>query len=415
MGLAAFNAMDAQALGRYLRESREARELTLDEVERALRIRRRILESFERGDFDLSDASTVQIRGFIGNYARHLGLDEERVLGYYEASLQEEARKQRREPRRRRRQESTPEPRAARSITDTDPTLPPVPMGERVQQRRQRRFNLLNVAITLLVGVAAVSVIAFVVVQLVDTGDPVIEAPPDVPVLLAQSPMPTATLVPTFTPLPVLGVATQVQRAEQNYTGNGVLVTVETIQRTWLQLATDGTEQFAGIMRPGDIIEYPAFEQITLTASNAEALLVTWNGQPQGIMGGRGQKVDVTFTLDDVRISTGPGFDPTSEFTATPIPTSDIDVGALIAAQTPSPTPGPSPTPSNTPTPSDTPTVTPTPSDTPTITLTPSITPTPSDTPTATLTPTITLTPSPTAILPPRATQEGLPPPKDGS
>jgi hypothetical protein len=288
-------------------------------------------------------------------------------------------------------------------------------MGEKVQQRRQRRTNFLTLAISVLVGVAAIAVIVFVVVQLVDRDGPLIEVDPDVPVLLAQSPQPTATLLPTFTPLPAFGVPTSVQRAQQNYTGSGVLVTIETIQRTWLQLSVDGVEAFSGIMRPGEVIEYPGFEEITMTASNAEALLVTWNGQPQGILGGRGQKVDVTFTLDDVDISTGPGFAPTSEFTATPVPTSDIDVGALIAAQTPSPTPGPSPTPSNTPTPSDTPTITPTPSDTPTITLTPSITPTPSDTPTATLTPTITLTPSPTAILPPRVTQEGLPPPKPGA
>ena len=41
--------MDAQALGRYLRETREAKELTLDEAARALRIRQRVLELFEAG------------------------------------------------------------------------------------------------------------------------------------------------------------------------------------------------------------------------------------------------------------------------------------------------------------------------------------------------------------------------------
>jgi len=54
--------MDALALGRYLREAREAKELTLEDAERTLRIRRRVLEAFELGDFNVIDASPVQIR-----------------------------------------------------------------------------------------------------------------------------------------------------------------------------------------------------------------------------------------------------------------------------------------------------------------------------------------------------------------
>ena len=56
--------MDAEALGRFLRENREARELTLDDAEQALRIRRRVLEAFEQGDFEVTGASQIQIRGF---------------------------------------------------------------------------------------------------------------------------------------------------------------------------------------------------------------------------------------------------------------------------------------------------------------------------------------------------------------
>jgi hypothetical protein len=179
-------------------------------------------------------------------------------------------------------------------------------------------------------------------------------------------------------------------------------------QRSWLRLVADEVEQFVGIARPGMILEYPARNRITVTASNAEGLLVTYNGQPQSSLGGRGQKVDIVFTQDNMEVAFGPGFDPTPEFSPTPEPTSAIDVGALIQALTPTRTPGPSPTPTYTPS------LSPTPSDTPTITLTPSDTPTATDTPTITPTPTETLTPTPTAILPPRVTQEGLPPTKAG-
>ncbi|MEL6268469.1 MAG: helix-turn-helix domain-containing protein, partial [Chloroflexota bacterium] len=81
--------MDAQALGRYLRESREAKEIDLQDAVTALKIRQRILEAFERGEFELPELSAVQVRGFIRNYSRYIGLDDDKVLGYYEAALAE--------------------------------------------------------------------------------------------------------------------------------------------------------------------------------------------------------------------------------------------------------------------------------------------------------------------------------------
>lgn len=419
--------MDSQTLGRYLHDTRTAKELTLEDAERALKIRSRVLEAFELGDFNVAGASPVQIRGFIGNYARYLGLDEQVVLQYYEAALVEDGRREKRKGRGKR---STGEQRqlvAPRTITDTNPTPPPVPLGEVVERRRRSRITVLNRLLVGAVALAAISIIVFVAVQLLGTvPDEIVVPDTIVPQLIAQqagAEMPAYTIVPTFTPMGSL-LPTARPAVEQNYSGRGVLVTILFSQRTWIRIASDGNERYAGIVRPGETLEYPAQNEIKLTASNAEALVVMWNGQPQGLMGGRGQKVDVTFTVERVDVRSDPGFDPTSEFTPTPIPTSEIDVGALVAALTPTSTPGPSPTPSNTPTitltpsitftpsntplPSETPTATPTASNTPLPSATPTITPTP----TLTLTPTITPTPSPTAILPPRVTQEGLPPTK---
>ena len=425
--------MDAQALGRYLRESREARELTLDDAETALRIRRRTLESFEQGNFLIESASPVQIRGFIRNYARYLDLDEQKILQYYEASLIAS------QPRgRKRRTAEEPVLRAPRQITDTNPTLPAVSLAELADRRSRRRATFFNRLMIVMVTLAALAIIVFVALQLVSSPQlpqPTLSA--SISGLIAQQPVPQVTTFPTFTPLPEGLVsaagANPRPRVEQTYSGRGVLVTIRAAQRTWIQILSDGGQTYSGIMRPGDTVETPAQEQILVTASNAEALLVAWNGQQQGIFGGRGQKVDITFTIAGVSVRSGPGFEPTSVFTATPIPTSDIDVGAMIAALTPTSTPGPSPTPTDTPTITLTPSITPTPSDTPTPTYTPSVTPTPSDTPTptpsptvtptptathtptVTPTPSITPTPSPTAILPPRQPLESATPTKAGA
>ncbi|MBL8152746.1 MAG: DUF4115 domain-containing protein [Anaerolineae bacterium] len=394
--------MDSQALGRYLRETREAKELTLEDAEHALRIRQRTLEAFEQGQFIFSDASTVQIRGFIRNYARFLGLDEDRVVAYYESALQEATHPRRRSSRRQG-PSAAHVPTAPRRVTDTNPSLPAVPVA---LDRSTRRRSLVNSLLMLLTATASIAVIVFVVWQLLgqprqsDSGSN--EADTNI---LGQLP-PTSTVIrvaPTLTPF---STPTPLALVQQSFSGSGIIVTVTMTQRSWLRASSDGVQRYQGIARPGEILEFSAQENVTINAANAEALSIVYNGQAQALFGGRGQRVDLVFTRTGVDVSSGPGFEPTSEFTATPLPQANIDVGATIAALTPSPTPGPSPTPTQTLTPSPTPIPSNTPIPTPTVTLTPSVTPTPSDTPPPSLTPTQT------AVLPPRVTQEGLPPTK---
>lgn len=402
--------MDTLALGQYLRETRIAKELDLDDAVSALKIRRSVLESFEAGNFDVTSASAVQVHGFLRNYASFLGLDPDLIIRYYQSAMDGGS-----SGLFRRKRDDIPAPKARKSITDTNPSLPAVTMGEREMLRSRRTGSILTLLVQLLVGVAALAVIAFVTVQLInipsggDGGDSDGFSALDLP------PSPTRTIAPTFTPAANPTALPQIHR---QYTGQGVLVIIEFSQRGWISLSVDGVEQYAGLAIPGvTVLEYEGREVIEVTASNAESLVVTYNGNPQGSFGGRGQRVDITFGQNDMEIVTGPGFDPTAVESPTPIPTSPQIAATLLAQQTPSATPGPSPTPTITPTPSDTPTITltpsitPTPSDTPTITLTPTLTLSPTDT----LTPTITPTPSETAILPPRVPQVTPTPTKDGA
>lgn len=425
--------MDAYSLGRYLRESRETLELTLDDAVNTLRIRRRVLESFEQGEFTLENASQVQVRGFLRNYARYLRLDEDLVIQYYESALAGPRRRGRRGRRsqkqerrneriqQRREQRATQEvPVAPAKLTDTNPSLPRVSLGEQREALQQRTANLLNSLLIVAVATAATIVIGFVVVQVLSESDSLISDQGDSSILAQMPPSPTVTFAPTFTPLPP---ATDLPVLQSNYDGFGVAISVQIEQRTWLRVAVDGVEQLARLTTPDEQLQFNGTQTILLEASNAEALNVIYNGQQQGTFGGRGQAVEVTFGVEDLNIMTGPGFDPTPEFTSTALPTGEPLAATLIVARTPTSTAGPSPTPSITPPPSNTPTVTPT----------PTITPIPSNTavPTATATvtgvptqqaanPTATemvpptvdpaLSATPTAILPLRITPAGTPP-----
>ena len=398
--------MDAQALGRLLREAREAREISLAEAEQALRIRQRVLVAFEDGIFEQPEASPVQLRGFLGNYARYLELDGDTVLEQFELLRHASQRRQQRERRRRRPDKPTVE---QQPVPQTD-----LGGGELLPQRRRRQQGFLSGLLLLLTGAVAIGVIVFVALQfLKDTEAPfVLEG--ELPQLIPPTALPTVVIQLNVSEPPGRTLAQRQRQVTQLWNGSGVLVTTEAAQRTWLRVTADGEEEFVGMLRPGEHIEVAARTEIVLTASNAEALLITWNGQEQGVSGLRGQLVEMTFTQTLATLDAGAGFEPTPVFTPTAQPTSPIDVGALLRTLTPETTVSPLPLgavlqspPSSTPAPTSAPapTLTATPGASLTAILTRPGTATATATATASVTATIARPVTATGVLPPRATQ----------
>jgi cytoskeleton protein RodZ len=78
-------ASPGRAVGRLLRDQREARGLDLASVEKSLRIRRPQLEAIEEGRFDKLPGAAY-IPAFLRAYAAHVGLDPEKVLTAYHLS-----------------------------------------------------------------------------------------------------------------------------------------------------------------------------------------------------------------------------------------------------------------------------------------------------------------------------------------
>jgi cytoskeleton protein RodZ len=78
-------ASPGRAVGRLLRDQREARGLSIKAVEMALRIRLHYLEAIEQGRFDLLPGAAY-IPAFLRAYALHVGLDPEKVLTAYQLS-----------------------------------------------------------------------------------------------------------------------------------------------------------------------------------------------------------------------------------------------------------------------------------------------------------------------------------------
>lgn len=65
-------------IGNFLRERREARGISLIEVEKDLKIRKKYLQALEEGNIDAIPGKTYLI-GYLRNYSKYLGIDEENV------------------------------------------------------------------------------------------------------------------------------------------------------------------------------------------------------------------------------------------------------------------------------------------------------------------------------------------------
>src|SRR5215471_4849009 len=72
--------MEAVGIGERLRRAREARGLTLDAVAASTHIRERYLEALEEERFE-EIPGPAYVKGFLRNYAVHLGLPEDEIMG----------------------------------------------------------------------------------------------------------------------------------------------------------------------------------------------------------------------------------------------------------------------------------------------------------------------------------------------
>ncbi len=417
--------MDSYSLGQLLYKAREERELTLDDARAKTRIPIATLESFEQGAFALSELSPAQIRGMLANYAVFLGLDPEQILQHYTDSQSPTRNRRRpgaRPPSKSKRgsgvdvhpatSDARPPTLSSARAASGDPTHAsrPETFGTRRARRSRRGRGVLNILVIVTLTAASLIVIAFIAIELLQrtptAADDVVRDPnsgelADLPPTLTFTPRPSPTTIRT----PTLEV-----RSQQNYQGEPVLVTVDFTQRAWVRLIVDGAELFAGLVAPGELtLEYRAVNEIILSSSNAESLVVTYNGVPQPKFGGRGQAVEVVFRPNgNVSIQTGPGFEPTENVTLTPSITPLSLAATLLAEQTPTPTDGPSPTPTLSPTASETPDVTATETTPPTETHTPTASATSTETPPPTETDTPAATPTPSAVVPPRVTPSNV-------
>lgn len=302
-----------ETIGRDLRQAREQLGLTLEEAERATRIRPRYLQAIEDGDLDALP-SLVQARGFLSNYADFLGLDSDEILLRYADRIGK--------------RNSSRRPVGSLERPPANPTI-------QIRARRPRWLTL-DLFVAGFIVLAVVGILIWGVSRLLESMREDTRAALEPAPLLAEvtpNPSGTSTAVGSLTLTPEVTSETEgvLQPTPfptlEPFTGpiSGVNLRILVERRSYLRVTIDGEEQFTGRVAPGEILEFSGNEQIELLTGNAGGLRVLFNGQDQGLLGDLGEVLTRIWTTEG-RITATPTITPT------PTPT-------LRPSGTPSPTP----------------------------------------------------------------------------
>ncbi|HOR00247.1 MAG TPA: DUF4115 domain-containing protein [Anaerolineae bacterium] len=306
-------------LGERLRQAREAKGLTLEQVEEITKIRRRYLQALEEEDFGQLPGE-VFVRGFLRNYALALGLDAEEIL--------------------------------TASGRKVPPPVPPV------EERPAEILDEPLVPPAIGQRIVAIAIGAMVVIALVVGGwalyrflGPPAGGPAATATLPAASPT-SAQAVLTAAPPAATATPSTTPTAEPTATDvplSGVLLRLGATARCWLRVTIDGRLAYEGNLEAGQVQEWQGAEQIFLRTGNAGGLRIWYNGQEVEPIGGPGEVVERAWQAGALPEGVSPG-EPAGERTPAP-------VGPPPSSPTPTPD-----VPTDTPTP-DAPTETPAPAE----------------------------------------------------
>ena len=247
-------------IGKMLAEERHKRGMDHLDIEHAIGIRALYVKALEEGQYDVLPGE-VYVKGFLRNYGNFLGLDGAQLVHRYS--------------------ESSPS-------REHIPVVEHKPQKTAANQKGNKKlFGVLAAVLTLAVAAGVLYGWQQKTAKTsIPTGKPN-------PVTQSQN-----TAVPTLPPSqsnPV-GITNQVIPTK------GVVLVVRFTDRCWTSAIADGKTIYEGIPKTGETLTWEADRQIIVNLGNAAAADVSFNGQPQGKMGERGDVV--------VKIFTAPGVAP---------------------------------------------------------------------------------------------------------
>jgi cytoskeleton protein RodZ len=280
-------------LGQLLREARERKGVSLEEVEATTKIRQKYLIALEEGDYEKLPPG-VYVRGFLRSLAAYLDLEAQELIAFYSQEVPREA---------------IPSPTTflSQPLTRSPLVTPDL---------------LVGIVLFLAIGVLGAWVFRQYILplaQVTPTPTPTAEIPASSPAELTvevptveatvESPTPQPTAEATVTSPPPTSTATPIPsptdtprstptspptrtpRPEVTPSSQGITLQVAITQRSWLRIVADGQAAFEGVLERDANRTWRGQEEIVIRCGNAGGVLVTVNGESQGVLGGPGEVV----------------------------------------------------------------------------------------------------------------------------
>lgn len=212
------------ALGDTLRERRTALGITLEQAESATRIRARLLEALESGEYDRLPAPGY-VRGYVSSYSRFLELDPVPMLALYKAE-------------------------SGDRTGQTDLNLPQI--NEAVAPRGEQHAVPWKAAVSILLVISLLSLSIWIVTRIWGGPEP---TPPEPTV-----PTPTTTTVEPTETTTIVEPADKPPARELPFT---LTVKVSEEGASWVRVTVDGMKAYEGTLTGGQSKEF----EVSSTAS----------------------------------------------------------------------------------------------------------------------------------------------------
>ena len=274
-------------VGDLLRSARERKGLSLGQVEQGTRIRAKLLEALEQGDYAQLPAP-VFVKGFLRNYAQFLELNPEEVLKAYRAEAGEVVQiftpKALSEPL-----ESTRSPLASLALV----LLVVILMGAGAWWSYRQGWIKVPAAPTRSLNDSSPTPAA------TRSATPA-EAKATATLTMAPAPTESAraeTSTATATPSPSPSAASFTLTPSKPASTTGIHVELQIAARAWMRVYADGQRVFEGFAEKGTTQNWDAAKQIYIHCGYGSGVRAIVNGQEYGLLSQEPDTVRVEWTL----------------------------------------------------------------------------------------------------------------------
>jgi cytoskeleton protein RodZ len=292
---------EIESLGKYLKNQRESKRISLREVAKATRVREHILRAIEEDQHDLLPPATY-VKGFLLAYAKYLRLDPNDVLFRYEGVLKGEPAAP----------QSPPLPRPGKRVSPTQPPKPKPKVPPAPPPKAEKKILLNTKQTWVVAAVIVASLIVFYFFSPYSSKRPV-EPIPEKPVSDGKpSPTPSppvaaATFIPEKKPAveekqPGVAPSAPVAAATSVPEKKVLSLQLKAVEVTWVSVQADDQPAKEMTFKPGEGISVQASNRIRTILGNAGGIDLILNGKPLERVGRSGEVVTLTLTSQGIEV-----------------------------------------------------------------------------------------------------------------